>query len=122
MKKLLLLSILFLQACATPVDRTPLLHSTGKLNAIVACLDQNDAADIVRYAAADKTKAGQVLKVRRMVSSGQCALITKGTYTTTAEEFEFYIDEDTIQRRWSGKKSVIKIYKDQSVYWMIPGK
>lgn len=122
MKKLLLASVILLQACATPVNRTPDLHSTGKLNAVVACVDKQDSADIVRYANADRSRGGQALKVRRMIASGKCALITKGTYTTTSEEFEFYIDEETIQRRWSGKKYVAKIYKDQNAYWLVPSK
>ena len=124
MKKIALfgISILLLQGCATSIDRTPDLHSTGKLNAVVACLDKEDAAKISRYAHADRSKAGQAIKVNYYVKQGKCALISKGTYQSSNEDHVFYMDEETIQRRWSPKKYVTKIYKDDTAYWLIPSK
>lgn len=121
MKVVFIVISVLLAGCSVGVDKSIYWNSVGEERSLI-CINKEIAVNMVRFSNTERSRLGQILKIKNMHKSKECIVVNSNDIIKTNVTYKFPLTKE-FPEKYRGVRKVIKeiTYKNDK-YWLVETK
>lgn len=121
MKVVFIVISVLLTGCSVGVDKSIHWKSIGEEKSLI-CINKEIAVNMVRFSNTERSRLGQMLKIKNMHKSKECIVVNSNDIIKTNVTYKFPLTKDFPEKYRGVIKEIKEITYKNDKYWLVETK